>query len=215
MAFKTFAVFGLLIVGSGIGFARPQSSLDAEARRRALDGQDMFDPNPRYTYSYQVSNDKEQTYIAQTESRDGDAVNGEYSYVDANGALITVRYQANDQDGYTETREVQEDFIQIRSRPVAPAPAPVPAPVPAAPSSSDLVARIISQLTPFIRETVSSTLSGGQRTQTVAVPARPVAVRPVAVPAPAASQVEATFGVANSGNNIRVETPTYQFATDF
>jgi len=198
MAFKTLAVFGLLIVhGSGIGFARPQSS-DAEARRRALDGQDMFDPNPKYFFQYQVANDEKQTYIAQTESRDGDVVTGEYSFVNPLGHLITVKYNANDVDGYTETREVQENFIDIRAQPVvAPAP-PKPAPV-----SSDLVARIIAQLTPFIRETVTNTLASSAEQQVEVQPAASVV-----------SQVTSTFGT-DTGNNIRVETPTYQFATDF
>ena len=49
-------------------------------------------PNPQYTYSYQVADDREQTYMAHQESRDNDLVKGEYSYVDANGALGMVLY---------------------------------------------------------------------------------------------------------------------------
>jgi len=198
MAFKTLAVFGLLIASSGISSARPQRS---EAERRALDGQDMFDPNPQYTYTYQISNDKAQTYIAKTETRDGANVQGEYSFVDANGSLITVKYQADDVNGYTETREVTENFLKIRSQPVV-APAPAPAPRP----DSDLVAKIIRELTPFIKETVSSTL------------AEPLPA-PLPVLRPAASSVrvsslDSTFGTGD-GNNIRVDTPIYQFTTDF
>ena len=52
----------------------------------------ILQPNPKYTYSYQVSDDDEQTYLAHNEDRDGDVVTGTYSYVDPNGALITVTY---------------------------------------------------------------------------------------------------------------------------
>jgi hypothetical protein len=72
-----------------------------------------------YNFEYKVSDDPEQTYISQSESRDGDAVVGSYSFVDANGALVTVNYEAG-LSGYTETRDVQEGVVQIRARPVGP-----------------------------------------------------------------------------------------------
>lgn len=213
--------------GSISGGSSSSGSVSAETRRQ-LDGQDMFDANPKYTYAYQVANDEKQTYIAQEESRDGDQVNGQYSYVDANGALVTVKYTANDSDGYSETREIQENFVQIKSLPVTktvetnsvalrPAPRPA-APRPAA-GNSDLVARIISQLTPYIKTTVTETLSSRQSAPAVAVQTYE------AVPAVSysssgssissgSSSVESTFGVSGT-NNIQVDTPTYQFATEF
>jgi len=188
----------------------------------------MFDDNPQYTYAYQVANDEKQTYIAQEESRNGDEVNGQYSYVDANGALVTVKYTANDSDGYTETREIQENFVQLKSLPVTKtvetnsvALRPAAAPRPAAGGNSDLVARIISQLTPYIKTTVTETLSSRQS----AAPAAVAVQTYEAVPAVAysssgssissgSSSVESTFGVSGT-NNIQVDTPTYQFATEF
>jgi len=215
MGFKITAVFGLLVVGSGITFARPQGS-DAEATRRALDGQDMFDPNPVYTYNYQVSNDVAQTYIAQKESRDGDAVSGEYSYVDALGNLVTVTYTANDVDGYSETREVQENFVQIRSKPAKKVVSTAVVEAKSSSSSdSNLVARIIAQLSPFIKETVASSLNAQQQVTVVAQPApvvsRVVAVEPISVVS--SNAVVSKFGTGE-GNNIRVKTPEYTFATD-
>jgi len=215
MGFKITAVFGLLVVGSGMSFARPQAS-DAEALRRSLDGQDMFDPNPVYTYNYQVSNDVAQTYIAQKESRDGDAVSGEYSYVDALGNLATVTYTANDADGYSETREVQENFVQIRSKPVKKevSTSTVVEATSSSSSDSNLVARIIAQLSPFIKETVASSLNSQQQVTVVAQPqvvSRVVAVEPL--PVVSSNAVVSTFGTG-AGNNIRVETPEYTFATD-
>jgi hypothetical protein len=76
----------------------------------------LFQPNPVYSYSYQVADDDQQTYMAKTEERDGDQVTGEYSYVDANGDLVTVKYEAGIM-GYTETRSVTKNFVTIRARP--------------------------------------------------------------------------------------------------
>ena len=104
-----------------------------------------------------------------------------YSYVDANGALVTVEYIANE-NGYQETRTVQDNFITLNAdrnqpqpqpirttpkpKPTTPRPRPTPAPTPAPttppPSDDDLVARIIAQLTPFIRDTVSNSLQANQ-----------------------------------------------------
>ena len=147
-----------------------------------------FQPNPTYNYEYQVADEDAQTYITHQEGREDNVVNGQYSYVDPFGALITVTYIA-DSNGYREERKSEANFVQIRAQPAravqepapvsrvvlpapvrrapVPKPAPKPAPKPvvrkvvkAKPASddSDLVARIISQLTPFIRNTVSTSL---------------------------------------------------------
>merc|ERR1712055_698759 len=72
---------------------------------------------PEYNYQYQVSDDVDQTYITHNEARDGDDVTGTYSYVDSNGDLITVNYQAGI-GGYTQTLEKQVGAVEIRARPV-------------------------------------------------------------------------------------------------
>ena len=147
-----------------------------------------FQPNPTYAYEYQVADEESQTYITHQEGRKDQVVNGQYSYVDPFGALITVTYIA-DSNGYREERKSEANFLQIRGQPAraaqepapvskvvlpapvrrapVPKPAPKPAPKPvvrkvvkAKPASddSDLVAQIIAQLTPFIRNTVSTSL---------------------------------------------------------
>lgn len=137
-----------------------------------LAARDLYDLNPKYSYSYQVADDNHQTYIKQSEERDNGEVKGEYSYVDPLGSLITVSYTAG-ADGYQETRTVEPQFITIRAKPgnvvqepvAVPKPSPVfskPAPKPQEESNEDLIAKIISQLTPFIKSTVSNSL-GGQR----------------------------------------------------
>merc|ERR1712223_598925 len=206
-----------LVLFVATAYAAPQQ-LDSE--------EEPFNDNPQYTYAYQVAAEDEQTYIAHQEQRDGTDVTGEYSYVDPLGNLIKVVYTAGVM-GYTETRTVQPNFVEIRARPIVrtevkPAPVPAPAPVQkvvqqVAPvvqkvveqqvetqNDGDLVARIIAQLTPFIRSTVTSSLGASssststannnanagssQTTTTTTTSRRPTPVRrtvAVAVPAPA------------------------------
>merc|ERR1711970_316167 len=78
---------------------------------------EMFDENPSYTYNYKVADNAEQTYVAAEESRADNVVSGSYSYVDPLGSLITVTYTAGPM-GYSEEREVQEEFVEIRVKPV-------------------------------------------------------------------------------------------------
>ena len=128
--------------------------------------------SPKYAFTYQVADEEHQTYIKQTEARENDLVTGEYSYVDPLGSLITVKYTAG-VDGYQETRTSEPNFVAIRNAPVVkiePVEVVKPKPAPARPkpapqkqeSNEDLIAKIIAQLTPFIKSTVSNSL-GGQR----------------------------------------------------
>merc|ERR1712076_76437 len=157
-------------------------NFNAEVVQRLAE-QDLYDLNPSYIYSYQVADEDSQTYIKQTESRDSNVVTGEYSYVDPLGSLITVKYTA-DEDGYQETRTSELGFVSItkkapkpvvevvqpvqpvRIQPVRPAPArpirPKPTPVVKEDNSEDLIAKIIAQLTPFIKNTVSTSLSSNK-----------------------------------------------------
>jgi hypothetical protein len=126
--------------------------------------------SPKYAFGYQVADEEHQTYINQTEERDNDLVTGEYSYVDPLGSLITVKYTAGP-DGYQETRTSEANFVAILNAPVEIKPAEVvkPRPAPSMPrpapfkkeeDNEDLIAKIIAQLTPFIRSTISNSLGG-------------------------------------------------------
>jgi len=163
---------------------------------------ETFDDNPQYNFNYKISDETEQTYMAMDETRNGESVTGSYSYVDPNGALVTVNYVAGP-DGYSETRDVQEGFVQIRPRPVkataqlqavqaAPPSRPaqntftVLAPSSSSSSSSsslqsDIVSQVVSQVQPLISQTVSSAVAAGSSR-------RPAAPAPVPVPAPAPVQ---------------------------
>merc|ERR1719150_2928274 len=71
-----------------------------------------------YQYSYKVADEEAQTYLNKDETRDGDNVEGTYSYVDSTGALVTVTYTAGP-DGYNEQREVERGFVTMRNIPGA------------------------------------------------------------------------------------------------
>merc|ERR1711935_695244 len=114
---------------SPIGFrgslsSSSSSSSSREAAERAafeaeLAGASIEGPTARpvYNFQFKVADDGEQTYISQEEAREGDKLSGTYSYVDADGALVTVNYEAGAM-GYSETRDKQEGFVQMRARPV-------------------------------------------------------------------------------------------------
>lgn len=248
MAFLKVASL-ILLLGSAI--ARPQIGLDVDELSDAELALQMFDPNPQYTYAYQVAAEPQQTYIAHQESRDGAAVSGEYSYVDPLGSLITVTYTAGPM-GYQEERSVQQNFVAIRAKPIttqivsaAPSVSKVEEVVQlvrpavqatvqqtAGTSDADLIARIISQLTPFIRESVTTSLGGQSSststTTTVVEQAEPVVnvitteeiVQPQVLTtttltgAPVASSATASIFGTGGANNVRVETPEFNFAYD-
>merc|ERR1712021_48625 len=95
---------------SSISSSSMSRSRSAEAAERAafeaeLAGANVEGPTARPVYN------------SQEEARDGDDVSGSYSYVDADGALVTVNYEAGAM-GYSETRDKQEGFVQMRARPV-------------------------------------------------------------------------------------------------
>merc|ERR1711936_199193 len=71
---------------------------------------------PEYNFEYKVADNDEQTYMSKSEERDGDTLTGTYSYVDPDGSLITVNYQAGPM-GYTQTSEAQEGFVTINAKP--------------------------------------------------------------------------------------------------
>merc|ERR1712123_40208 len=72
---------------------------------------------PEYNFEYKVADADAQTYITQSENRDGDTLTGMYSYVNPDGALITVNYEAGPM-GYSQTLDQQDGFVSINPRPV-------------------------------------------------------------------------------------------------
>ena len=94
------------------------------------------------------------------------------------------------------------------AKPAPPKPAARPLSVPKRNNDVDLVARIISQLTPFIKTTVSDSLGSRQGTTRVVSVSRPVSKS-----VPVVSQVTSTSSLFGDDgeNRITVDTPSYNF----
>merc|ERR1712123_559870 len=101
--------------------ARQRAAAEQAAREQAAAAaaQAAAEPTARpvYNFEYKVADNEFQTYISQSEERDGDALTGTYSYVNPVGSLITVNYQAGP-EGYTQTSSEKAGFVDIRAQPV-------------------------------------------------------------------------------------------------
>merc|ERR1712010_273815 len=127
-----------------------------EAERRAAEADaaaaaSSSNSQVKYNFEYKVAEDEDQVYITQNEARDGDELQGTYSFVDPRGALVTVNYEAGPM-GYSETREEKLGFVEIRSKPARVAPAPPKV------DQGTLIQRILAILQPQIGSAVSSAL---------------------------------------------------------
>uniref|UniRef100_T1H837 Uncharacterized protein n=2 Tax=Rhodnius prolixus TaxID=13249 RepID=T1H837_RHOPR len=61
---------------------------------------DDYDPNPSYSYSYDVQDPTTGDFKTQSESRDGDVVHGSYSLVEPDGSRRVVDYTADPVNGF-------------------------------------------------------------------------------------------------------------------
>merc|ERR1711970_1018872 len=197
-----------------------------------------------YNFEYKVADNDAQTYISQSEDRDGDNLTGTYSYVNPDGALITVNYEAGPM-GYSQTSSEQAGFVEIKSQPVkAPSSSSSFASGSKVTSSSSgsrfsgatstasntgfsstssssssvdqsaLIAQIISALQPQISSAVQSAISSSSATSTF------VAAQPVAVAAPPRARLAAlpapTGGVAGTfGDGFSVKIDTPEFNIEY
>jgi len=166
--------------------------------------------NAQYEYGYKVADNEAQTYMSHDETRNGANVEGQYSYVDSTGALVTVTYTAGP-EGYLEERNVQAGAVEMRNIPgawtgplagvddvvevVAPVRAVPVRPAQPAVDQSALIQLIISQLQPSINSAVQSAISS---TSSVS---RTVARAPVR------QSAQAPQGFLDGVNSVRVQTP--------
>jgi Insect cuticle protein len=98
--FQFIAVFALIacvsgspIVATPYGLAAPVATVAAV---KSLD----YDPNPHYSYTYSVNDALTGDNKSQSETRDGDVVTGEYSFVEADGSFRRVTYNADPVNGF-------------------------------------------------------------------------------------------------------------------
>merc|ERR1711911_9812 len=136
------------------------------------------------------------------------------SYVDPNGDLVTVNYEAGPM-GYSATTDTQKGFVAIKERnsgvkgsgSAKATNTNRQASTSFSSSSSsvnqaDLIARIISSLQPQIQSAVSSALSSGTRTRTTLVEQPRVSA--------VSNNLEGTFGVG--GTSVNIATPEFEIA---
>merc|ERR1712077_4146 len=92
----------------------------AAAEKNSFDSQVSADlgpfVDPVYNFEYKVADENEKTYISRSESRDGNELQGTYSFVDAAGALVTVDYTAG-VNGYAETRSKEAGKVTMKAVP--------------------------------------------------------------------------------------------------
>merc|ERR1712183_1109344 len=92
----------------------------AAAEKNSFDSQVSQDlgpyVDPVYNFEYKVADENEKTYISRSESRDGNELQGTYSFVDAAGALVTVDYTAG-VNGYAETRSKEAGKVTMKAVP--------------------------------------------------------------------------------------------------
>merc|ERR1712227_897430 len=168
-----------------------------------------------YNFEYKVADEAEQTYISQQESRDGDQLTGSYSYVDPNGALVTVNYEAGAM-GFSATTDKQDGFLSINSRNTATSSAGTASGSRSRTSSSSsssssldqnaLIAQIIATLQPQINSAVQTALSTSSTVSTVKEAPR---ISSASRSRSSSGGVEGTFG---NGISVSIDTPEYNIA---
>merc|ERR1712212_879593 len=185
------------------------SAAAAAAERAAFEAELAADAEvsakPVYNFEYKVADNDAQTYISQSENRDGDSLTGTYSYVNPAGALITVNYEAGPM-GFSQTLDQQDGFVKIKPQPVK---------VSSSSSSSASGSRVTSSGSGSrfsgATSTTSNTGFSSTSSSSSVVAAQPVAVaappraRLAALPAPTGG-VATTFG---DGFSVKIDTPEF------
>jgi hypothetical protein len=81
-----------------------------------------YDPNPQYSFSYDIQDQLTGDIKSQHESRDGDVVQGSYSLVEPDGTRRTVEYTADPVNGFNAV--VHKEPVAVAA-PVAQVAAPL------------------------------------------------------------------------------------------
>uniref|UniRef100_A0A1I8MQS7 Cuticle protein n=1 Tax=Musca domestica TaxID=7370 RepID=A0A1I8MQS7_MUSDO len=102
MAFKfVFALAFVAVASAGYApVAYHTAAAPVAVAQKVVVKSEEFDPHPQYKFSYGVEDKLTGDSKSQNEERDGDAVRGEYSLIDADGYKRTVHYTADDANGF-------------------------------------------------------------------------------------------------------------------
>ncbi|XP_044010977.1 larval cuticle protein A3A-like [Aphidius gifuensis] len=78
-----------------------------------------YNPNPKYSYNYGVSDPLTGDHKSQYETRNGDQVKGSYSFVESDGTTRTVDYTADDVNGFNAVvRKDQTATVAVPATPL-------------------------------------------------------------------------------------------------
>ena len=162
-----------------------------------------------YSYEYKVSDKEQSTFISKQENRAGDTLTGSYSYVDPNGDLITVNYEAGAM-GFSATTDKQEGFLAPVRKSVSTSTASDYKTTSSAGLASSaavdqeaLIARVLAALQPQISSAVAAAVSSS------ASAASAPRGRSLARVAGTGASVESTFG---EGISVSIDTPDFNIA---
>ncbi|KAK3926864.1 Cuticle protein 8 [Frankliniella fusca] len=163
-----------------------------------------FDPNPQYSYSYSIQDAVTGDSKSQSETRNGDVVQGQYSVVDADGTRRIVDYTADAVHGFNAVvrREGTPSVLHaaapavVRAAPAVVARAVVPPVVASAPANVVRAAPFVQYSSPRFSYSV----------QPVAVASAPAARY---APSPFASPIHIAGA---SGVHTSVSTPYHSYS---
>lgn len=80
---------------------------------KAVDAE--YDPHPQYSFSYDVQDSLTGDSKSQHESRNGDVVEGSYSFVEADGTRRTVHYTADDVNGFNAVVNKEPATVALKT----------------------------------------------------------------------------------------------------
>merc|ERR1711971_968392 len=192
--------------------SRPRPQVSTNSLKSINSVEENYGP-AQYNFENKVAAKEEDTYISQNEKRDGDNVQGSYSYVDPEGSLITVNYEAGPM-GYSATTDKQEGFVTVKerkasgsskasSRGSSSSSRTSSSSASSSVNSADLIARIVASLQPQIQSAVSSALSSSSRSTATTYVEQP---RVSSV----SNGLEGTFGLG--GTSVNIATPEFEIA---
>ncbi|KAI8437642.1 hypothetical protein MSG28_011893 [Choristoneura fumiferana] len=100
MAFKLVVFTSLLALAHGSVVPAAYAAGPVVAAAPVAARLEEFDPLPQYRFGYDVADSLTGDYKSQTEQRDGDVVQGQYSLVDPDGTRRIVDYAADPVNGF-------------------------------------------------------------------------------------------------------------------
>ncbi|XP_049693367.2 larval cuticle protein A2B-like [Helicoverpa armigera] len=137
MAFK-FVILACFVAVARAGLAPAAVAAPLVAAAPVAARLEEFDPVPQYNFGYNVADSLTGDYKSQTEQRNGDLVQGQYSLVDSDGTRRVVDYTADSVNGFNAV--VRKEPLVAAAPAVVAEPAVVPARLAAAPVAAAPVA---------------------------------------------------------------------------